>query len=538
MTQLDLPQVSLQRYVELLKRRRWQVVPVSLLGLLLGGLVAFFIPRYYVAETLLHYTKAPGDPDPRATEDPFAFVVAYAQQTIPLAVGATMKKLGWPEAAATDLYQLIQNERQVQGRIAVIDSNAGRTRGYAQIRVTYRDRDGMRAAEFVNNLVITWTDQRLKQLRDSAEAVRTKANEAYNRATAQYQQLARELAWLEREHDIDPRLEPALQRAQQAARDAEQRKLEEDVTARTAALAGFEAEAARLEEALALEPQLVPASSLTLDPSASNSEEAKQLMAELVAARLNLERVLGPAHPSRRARERQVAEITRQLRQLQGLGDDENADGEVPNPKRRELQQALQQVRTKAEAATAELAALRERLLQSRERHQRLVAAYEEHGNKRQYLEEARVQKEEANKAVIAANAVLSELSVSKPIEVVRTAAPPPAPTEPNILMVALIGCVLGLGLAVGLVLLLDVLQGTFKTVDDVERGLGIPVLGGMSFLETVEQRQRVSRGRRRATVVAAAFVVLVVIVVTVYYLDPVRLPPMVRDLLALVLGG
>ena len=56
MTQIEVPQISLQRYVDLLKRRRWQVIPVSLLGLLVGGLVAFFIPRYYVADVTVDYT--------------------------------------------------------------------------------------------------------------------------------------------------------------------------------------------------------------------------------------------------------------------------------------------------------------------------------------------------------------------------------------------------------------------------------------------------------------------------------------------------
>ena len=47
---VELPQLSLQRYVDLVRRRRWQLVPVSLLGLLVGAVVAFLIPRYYVAE--------------------------------------------------------------------------------------------------------------------------------------------------------------------------------------------------------------------------------------------------------------------------------------------------------------------------------------------------------------------------------------------------------------------------------------------------------------------------------------------------------
>ena len=37
MTQVELPQLSLQRYVDLVKRRRWQLVPVSLLGLVIGA---------------------------------------------------------------------------------------------------------------------------------------------------------------------------------------------------------------------------------------------------------------------------------------------------------------------------------------------------------------------------------------------------------------------------------------------------------------------------------------------------------------------
>ena len=41
MTQVELPQLSLQRYVDLVRRRRWQLVPVSLLGLIIGGLIAF-----------------------------------------------------------------------------------------------------------------------------------------------------------------------------------------------------------------------------------------------------------------------------------------------------------------------------------------------------------------------------------------------------------------------------------------------------------------------------------------------------------------
>jgi hypothetical protein len=64
-----------------------------------------------------------------------------------------------------------------------------------------------------------------------------------------------------------------------------------------------------------------------------------------------------------------------------------------------------------------------------------------------------------------------------------------------------------------------------------------VPVLGGLSHLETDEERITVSRGRRRAGVVATSFVALVVVVVVIYYRAPTRLPGPVRDLLDLLLG-
>ena len=100
MTQVELPQLSLQRYVDLVKRRRWQLVPVSLLGLVIGGLVAFFIPRYFVAQTLLEHQQVPSGP--ADTENPFRAVVDTAKSTIPLMAGAAIDELKWPEALGLD----------------------------------------------------------------------------------------------------------------------------------------------------------------------------------------------------------------------------------------------------------------------------------------------------------------------------------------------------------------------------------------------------------------------------------------------------
>ena len=151
-------------------------------------------------------------------------------------------------------------------------------------------------------------------------------------------------------------------------------------------------------------------------------------------------------------------------------------------------------------------------------------------------LELAKTSQESAQSALRDANTILAALGSEPPITFQRVGVPQ-HPTDPNGLLVALFGCLLGLSAAIGLILLIDILQGTFKTVDDVERALPIPVLGGMSHFETGDQLQMAKASRRRSSWMAAAVLGSAVIVVTIYYVAPERLPSAALNVLSLVLG-
>jgi ferric-dicitrate binding protein FerR (iron transport regulator) len=167
-----------------------------------------------------------------------------------------------------------------------------------------------------------------------------------------------------------------------------------------------------------------------------------------------------------------------------------------------------------------------------------LISACTTYENRLRDQTEAEEQRDLARKRLQELDNLIGRLHNEQTIRIVEPAREPPRPTEPNILVVALIGCVLGLALAVAMILLLDVLQGAFKSIEDVQDGLPVPVLGGISHLETESERQRAVRTRRRTTVTAAAVVCLCVALVLLFYADPTRLPPVVRDLLALLLGA
>lgn len=536
MTQLEVPQISLQRYLELLKRRRWQVVPASLLGLLLGGVVAFFIPRYYVAKTLLVHQMAPGMEAVRSKDDPFRTIVETARITLPLAVGETIRVLGWPEASEPDPYLRSEIEEEIRDRLSVDDVNKSEDRDYAQISVGYRDLDGQRSAHFLNTLVPIWIKQRLEELRVQQERVRADAAKQYARINGAYEQLLGDKRYLEVQYSIDPSLDVALQREEQRRRTDAQHERQQLLAQAKVDLGAAEQLRDQAIAQLAVTEKRRP-----VDVNSIPEDSDPLLQQQLLALKEKLrywQQAADNFLPTTRQHRDAKLELARVEEQMKALRTPVAGDGTEPNPEHARLMQEV----ASQEAAVARLSATTKNLQLAVEQDEKRLLSftegYEQYERKLALLEDARKQRETANALLVDADTTLAMLQNQRTVRQVTEALVPPRPTDPNILVVALIGCVLGLAFAIALILLLDVLRGSFKTLEEVERGLSVPVLGGMSFLETQAQREATMRRRRRVSVVAAALLFLSVSVVTLYYVDPTRLPPVVRDFLAILLGA
>jgi hypothetical protein len=536
MTQVELPQLSLQRYVDLVKRRRWQLVPVSLLGLLIGGLVAFLIPRFFVAETLLEHQQVPSGPE--NTEHPFRAVVDTAKSTIPLAAGEAISELKWPETLALDEFERGQFERAVESRITVSETNAGdKTRSYALIRVEYRDRDGDRAANFLNKLVEVWGRRRIDELRAPAEAQRLRATTNADRARRTLAGFTREKQDLERQYGIDPIAEVSDQRTswikQEEARRLQERELDKQERERTR----LKAKIAKDRETLANLPARVPPDATNLMAEALKVKAAKPLVMLWLKANMEFTNTFevgtAPYYRAKRKAEMLMAQIQALVPQAAV-----DADGLVPNPKYAELLEQIAKDELKLKELEAEIELKTEQLKAEAARFQARIEGYGIYTQKLDQIKEAKQAKDAALAELNSATDLLAKLSRELPVKTKREAVVPPAPTEPNILVVAMVGCILGLGAAIGLILAFDFLQGSFKTLDDVERGLPVPVLGGVAHLETVDERLHAVRSRRRVAVVSGTAVALVTVIVSIFYFDPTMLPTWVSDLLRTILGA
>ena len=76
---------------------------------------------------------------------------------------------------------------------------------------------------------------------------------------------------------------------------------------------------------------------------------------------------------------------------------------------------------------------------------------------------------------------------------VISAAEVPLAPSKPNKMMVLVLSLIVGTGLGVGLMLLLEMLDAGFRTTQQVETGLDLPVLGLLGELPVTEEGQDIA---------------------------------------------
>lgn len=534
--QIELPQLSLQRYVDLVRRRRWQLLPVSLLGLLVGAVVAFLIPRYYVAEATLDYHRVDEGGERGGVDDPFGKIVRSACLSIPFYVGKAMERMKWPEALSADYSVRAQAEKEMRARVFAYDNNPGeKGRDFAQIRVTCRDIDPDRAYTMANAVIDVWKEETVAKLLKQHQTLLRGATEEYQTYDERCTRLIDQIRGIEERYGINPSLPESLQyelakaRREQASRQLDEyRRKDAELKATQAALELMRDDLAKLE------PRIKPTLADLLELVAVRPDLAARVQA------LQRFRDDAEAFPEgsqvREKRERQLHSEEERLWKALPIERDE--EGRVPNRRYVELVKKIEDSSRAVALLTREVAGLDEAVRAQQQRDGAQVEGFKELRLNQKDLETALSRRKAAEARMQDHDSRIAWLQSNDPVSIISPARKPPHPTDPNIFVVAIIGAVLGLGVAIGLILLLDLLQGSFKTADDVERGLGLPVLGGMSHLETEEERLSQWRGRRRAASAAFAFVALVVVVVTLYYRAPTKLPTVVRELLDLLLGS
>ncbi|MCA8955129.1 MAG: hypothetical protein KDC87_03590 [Planctomycetes bacterium] len=533
MTQLDVPVISFNHYLDLLRRRTWHVVIVSVLGLVVGGVVALLIPRYYVAETHVQFNRPIADRKLGSPEDPMAQVVSAAMVTVPSGVERAIQGLGWPEGTSGDIEARRAFVASVRRRVRVADLGpAGRMRQIARLAIVYADTDGHRAANMANRLREIWLKEFVDRLEQRAtEDVQAVVHEIDN-VTDRKVEAARELAQYEEEHGLDPQ-NANDPKGERSALSREIQELQRSVD-RT----DGEIMALTLKIQHRQGDRDVTSPTLPVPPEERFADEAaKQEFLRLSYQFLAVKKTLAgikPAHPGYAANKRLFDRLREQLAQLEGTAGGPAAP--KPNPAYTEIEHELRGLASALAVAKQTKIALEKRLAEKLERRKRMPAIFTKYTELRSKLTILQQREESLNNDLAERNKVILMIRSERPVQLLEEAFVPSRPTEPNPYLLALIGCVVGLGLAVGLVILIDLMQLTYKSVAEVESGLGLPVLGSMSHMET-DTEVMASRDRRaRLTILGVTFLLLLLIVVVIYYVSPTSLPNVVREMLDFLL--
>jgi uncharacterized protein involved in exopolysaccharide biosynthesis len=302
-----------------------------------------------------------------------------------------------------------------------------------------------------------------------------------------------------------------------------------------ARIAGLEAQRQLAQTTLDATDPTVPMS--TKDRFASPAMQAAWELATLKL--LTLSAALGnikPANENYAGLVKRRAELRGQIAVLEQTAGDDSAT--QPNPVYQATKARITELDSELLVERITQKSLQMRLAEKRVRVDALAGIFVEYGTLDRKLRGLETREAALSVEYAAKERAMALISIEQPTEVLLAAEPPPRPTEPNPYLLALIGCVVGLAFAIALIFLIDFLQMTFKSIVDVETGLGLPVLGNMSYLETEQELFQGRNRRARLTLFAVLFLALLLTVVTIYYIAPSNLPQSVTELFDFVLGA
>ena len=533
MTQLELPPISFARYLDLLKRRRWQVLPVTIVGLLVGAIVALLIPRYYVCTTSILFRGSVLGTD--GGRDPMAALVDGADLAIKYSVAAALDDLGWPEMAGPP-----ESRRafisSVKSRVEVQDLGPHvERRQSTNLRILYKDTDPYRAKELTNRLRDVWIAEQQRGLREQADLELKSKMAEIGLAQKVLDRAQLDLTDYARQHKLNPQ---DFMNQRDGVLDAKSKELFDLGVAIATAEAARDGSAAAIKarvEQLATTPRRITQTTPVTIPPAIQTK-IDEATVQLLAATTALSKML-ESHPDYEMYRQWQKQAQDKLAALQEAVGGPGPGKEIDNPNYARLTKEIDDLTAKHNAAESALVTMKQRKAELDEEIGRVPQVLADY---RHYEAAQQAAKADLDMLVNERRTMVSDkrdLIEAQPYQVKERAEVPPRPTDPNITLVALTGSAVGLAFAIGLVLLIDILQTTFKTPDDVERLLSLPVLGGMSYLMTAERRKQVHSRRTKVGVVAGVFLLLTVSLITIYYVDKTRLPPMVRDTLEMFLG-
>lgn len=499
-------------FLNVLRKRRMQVVMITLTVVTFGTVFAVIVPKKYVVETtveLLDQTGQVRNPAEAATQKEMPNSEAHIKDFNRVKM-VLDEDLNDPEYGRLD--QLGRNEYVEQTRrsirVKVRDKRGKDARGSTFVDITYSDVDANRAEDFLQHITNRWVEDVVQRERNVLVRER---NEYQNQVDAaqlnfdgvvqQWTDLVREMGIslthpdeLENSKEEDPVfVELRRARTERELAEAELEEIRATIAAKKEKYDALERKIPeeRVEDAVEFQSQIAQ---LELKITMMRAEQQGKT----------------PEHSRYKVIDIEIEKLEEQVAALQGNERESQSNRVyIDNPARATLREELDQLEVEAQGIEARYQKWHVEVQEKSAAHQAQVA------NRHDLLlidarwDAARAELDEAKARLRAQDAKVRamESAVGLPYRISKPASASAKPSEPNPWLIVGMSLFGGLGLGLAVAFVAEFSKNCYRNVQELTRVMGIPVLGAINLIETSADRRR--HRLRRAMVGGSTLVFL-----------------------------
>lgn len=488
------PPGQLQEFLQILRRRKWQIALPALFVLSLGIAFAVVVPKKYEVTTQVELRSITVSGDESRVKSGTKGLAADAPQQIQSMrrITEVIEDLKWSDYLTLSRPERSEFRKRTMDNVTV--SVPRQSEGASSfVTISYLDVNKERAQEFLKALRDAWIKQVVERDRTRITVEYEKLLDRKSDLEKEWKKLQEQRTVLRRDNDISP-TQPAPGKGEARPEDravdrygANQDRLEEIEIELATARETLDVRMAQLLET----PAEIPKTAVV--KGVSYAEQIASLTAQTLELEQQLEGIR-PQHSRYELTRRKLERTYEQIADLRDLQTENEISQEyVPNP----AFKALDHERTQLEAEIARLAAeqtkLNEVVAANRDTMDRLAEAYREDSELTALID---IQTEALKELEIDLQQKKQEREVvtgpaGNPFQILMEVEPPTKPSEPDPVLILVFSVVLGLVVGLGGALALEFSKDSFRSASDIARVMASPILGVISPIVTRVQRRR-----------------------------------------------
>jgi len=529
---------QIQEFLDILKRRRWQILLPAAFLISLGMAFAVVVPKKYLVKTQVELRELFLDDEQRGeARDQARGIAENAPEQIrsPKRIQEVLEGRKWADYLTLEDAEKADYNDRVRDNLSVIVPRSSGKSGSSFVTIEYRDVDKERAQQLLKSLRETWITQVVERERTRYNVEYSNLLERQSELDKEYRKLKREQQELLTEHDISP-TQPAPGQNQQRIEDPTVVRFQENTDRQEE----VELELATKSQQLRLaEEQLAETDPEVPKTRVTEGQSFQDELSDLLKQQLTLEQQLDgirPEHPRYKQISKQLSDLEERMEalELRRTGTEVSQDFEA-NPVYLALENLIRGLELDVGRLGAEKEGLRLAVEQNRRDLLRLTQSYNEFdvltdktNIVKATLEEIRLELEQKR---LRRDVIYG--AAGNPFQIIQEVQPPLRPTEPDPILIVLFSVVLGLGVGLGSALIAEFSKSCFRGAADINRVLVVPVLGVISPIVTRFQRRRLLLRRLAVGSVSFGLIAVVLFVTWAWANEPDLLGDRVNETIA-----